>query len=251
MFLLLWDKNNKEFVHIKVSSDPYIQRMNRLYRRLLAYSDAFNLLATMTFVDTVSGSYPIKKRDLRLELPVWLGIPKNTEYYPYSGKDTLIYINYNYDGLTGYIRAFFNKIQQYFKRVYGGIITYFWVLEVGSQTKRPHVHVVLGIPIDISLKVIWEIFESKWNSGYVDLVEIESKNHVASYLSKYLSTKQVNKSFYLKEGKRSWSCSRDIPKKPKSPDFDYCGMYETLEKLLMDIGLYTWNELDKKFESMG
>lgn len=248
-FLLLWNKLEGKFVHIRVKSDPYEQRMDRLYRRLDYNVDKLNLLMTLTYVDNTKGYYPIVDRALSKDLPWYLGLPKNARYYRFEGKDTLFYINYNYDGLTGHIRLFFNKIQQYFKRVYGCSISYFWVLEVGGKNKRPHVHVVLGISETLPLMLIWDIFESKWNSGYVDLMEIESKSHISGYLSKYLSGKNPSDSMYVKKGHRSWSCSRDIKSKPKDGIHDYCGIYESLNEIYEIEGLYVWNELNKKFES--
>ena len=241
----MWDKLELKFLLIKVSDNSETRRNDRLFRKMNYNLKKFNLLATLTYTDKAKGYYPIKKRKLEKFLPTFLGIAENRKYYKYSNKKTLNDIFYGSEypigskqncSLTPYIRTFFDKIQHYYKKNHKTLISYFWKLEIGAKKHRPHIHVVMGIPTKISLKDIWEVFETKWNSGYVDMEIIKNSYQVASYLDKYIS-KSVNiKSRYIQYGKRQWSCSRDMVNKPVNSDLIYI---TTLQEEWNHIRLYS------------
>ena len=113
-----------------------------------------------------------------------------------------------FDGTGKLVRKFVNKIQGYQK--YHGYknLSYVWKYEEGSESQRPHFHVMATgyVPLSYCVKA--------WGQGFVQMKKITSQRMAKNYVSKYI-TKAGQKPRYWVYGKR-FSSSRDIPKAPKS-----------------------------------
>ena len=165
MFIVLYQKSEAKFIYFNVSDDPDVRSMEKLIKKIYYNRNRFFYFATLTFVDETIGYYPIVDRLLEKKLGIWFR-DKTLKNYPYKNKDTLWYIFYNY-GLASYMRKFMNILQVLSKRKYGCKFTYFWKIELGDKTKRPHIHMLYDHPKAYGItKTHWSELERIWNSGY-------------------------------------------------------------------------------------
>lgn len=201
-YLVVEHRLTKEIKVFAVENSPDAQSLYRLKKRILYNYKKFNYFVTLTFPDKNNGYY---KNGLE-----------------YSNKHTLMDIKFKFT-FPGYMRKFFNRIQQYSRRYKIIKFSYFWKYEQGEQTNRPHIHCLIGFhPMNLKFfknldnqqvpLILYKMFMKSWNSGWIDISPITSKQ-VDDYLTKYFTKKNtVNR----RNGVRRWSCSRDIVKPPKS-----------------------------------
>ncbi len=237
--------------------------MERCFNKLIYSINKFRYFITLTFVDKSSGYYPITDRFLEKKLRRWLKKPNGVRY-AYDHKLSLFtihnivrYIHHKDNSIskispmiTGYVRNFLNKVNMISKRKFGktATFTYFWKFELGGQTRRPHIHMLLDHPY-MHYRGIWRLFEDKWRSGYVDLEPITDRKKAINYLSKYVSKNDVAEySPFCPIGKHRYSSSRDIPKRPKNPDYVYFTTVDFLETVESFITNYYYDEGSGLFE---
>lgn len=114
------------------------------------------------------------------------------------------------------VRTFINSLRKYLERKYNHTgLKYFYCGEYGTQTLRPHYHMILmNCPLDISqfydshvdgnFKAHWKSHELEkyWQKGMHDIAEVEwsSAAYVARYCMKKLQ-KKISKEEMLEIGK--------------------------------------------------
>lgn len=114
-----------------------------------------------------------------------------------------------------YMQKFLHDLRQYLQRTKNHTgLKYFYCMEYGEKTHRPHAHIILmNCPLDIkqfynffqdeNYKMHWKSpeIEKIWKYGIIDIAEAEwsSCAYVARYCMKKLHTKNVYE--YAKEGK--------------------------------------------------
>lgn len=246
--LCLWSKIKSEFIYITVSDNPQNRRVERFIRKLVFNSVMFRFFATFTFAEHTYGYYPIKDRQLEKNLRKWTG---NSHRYKYTGKDTLDYViyqkrkilrkdkktgeirTYYQTGLTLYMYKFLERLKKRLKRA-GLTLSYAWKLELGSETSRPHFHMLYSIKLNSEHfitrvdKSHWQFIENLWNSGYVDIVKLDDPRKAINYLHKYLSKIQKKHEIYINPNNRQWSTSSDIKKIPKSENYRFVGLFDDI-----------------------
>lgn len=229
MILVLWSLKAHKFQFIEVSDNPEERSMERLLIRVRQNIDKFDFFATFTFTDKVSGFYPITDRLLERKLRRWLKKP-NGKRYKYEKKDTLDFIFYNHDSIMKYMRKKLDLINKTLVKLTTHRLSYFWKVELGKKTKRPHFHLLFSHPNFKQItKFMWALFESKWKSGYVDIEKITNTNKAINYLKKYIS-KTCQNSIYIPRGSRRWSSSRDLPKYLKTNEYIFNRMSPSAEE---------------------
>lgn len=113
------------------------------------------------------------------------------------------------------VQTFLNSLRKYFERKGHTGIKYYYCGEYGTETLRPHYHMILmNCPLNINkfydthvdknFKAHWKSteIENYWSKGMIDLAEVEwsSAAYVARYCMKKISN-NVDKSDYCKIGK--------------------------------------------------
>lgn len=113
------------------------------------------------------------------------------------------------------VQTFLNSLRKYFERKGHKGIKYYYCGEYGTETLRPHYHMILmncplninqfyNTHVDKNFKAHWKSheIENYWKKGMIDLAEVEwsSAAYVARYCMKKISN-NVDKSDYCKIGK--------------------------------------------------
>lgn len=155
-------------------------------------------------------------------------IAEKTEWEQYDldpkdphGKKIITHQIRHNDGTWGYtllpkdMETFLNSLRKHFERKGHTGIKYFYCGEYGTNTARPHYHIILmNCPLNIeefydtfvdnNFKAHWKSkeIEEYWNKGMVDIAELEwsAAAYVARYCTKKLNPDQ-DKRAYLENGK--------------------------------------------------
>ena len=116
-----------------------------------------------------------------------------------------------------HVSKFINSLRKYYERQGIYDIKYFYCGEYGTETKRPHYHLLLyGAPLDISqnysyhidknFKEHWKnpIIDHYWKYGMHDIANMEWSNaaYVARYCTKKIHTEPFPDQLYAEQGMR-------------------------------------------------
>lgn len=115
-----------------------------------------------------------------------------------------------------HVKRFINSIRKHFERQGIYNIRYFYCGEYGSETQRPHYHMLLyGVPMDLSQNYSWHIdknhkehwknplIDKYWPYGMHDIANIEwsSAAYVSRYCTKKLNFEPRSDKWYAEQGK--------------------------------------------------
>lgn len=153
-----------------------------------------------------------------------LPIAEYIDYKKYQGKEYTIEREYNIgeeqwqEGTLypEHVTKFLNSLRKHFERKGHTGIKYFYCGEYGSETHRPHYHIILfncplsidefyDFHVDKSFKSHWKSpeVEKYWPYGMIDITELEWSN--AAYTARYSMKKLIDGSkteeAYAQEGK--------------------------------------------------
>lgn len=95
----------------------------------------------------------------------------------------------------GHVLGFLNRLKVNHYRKNKGEYKYFWCMEYGSKTKRPHYHALFFLTADVDRKKFIDTCRKQWLYGYMfpspgcqsyHAAELRSPSHGAQYAVKYV-----------------------------------------------------------------